>query len=254
MDLGVFLDDQHKRYPKRSLLLSEYGPGADVRIFTKTPKKFDFSTNYQAKLHQSYYKQITDRPYMTGMTAWNFADFGSEFRGDAIPHVNQKGLIQYDRTPKDIYYWYQSVLNKKAPFIHIAARHLSGVPVLGNQSFSVQIYSNQKEGEVFLNNNKIKDVQFENGLATIDFPFVNGTNAIQVKTVNSSEEKTIEVTKIDALDFKNFKRFGINIGSHFFFKDELLLIALFDIWMSNDDRNTNNPNLMYDLLNRNKDK
>ena len=38
-DLGMFLDDQHKRYPKRSLLLSEYGPGADVRVFTKTPKK-----------------------------------------------------------------------------------------------------------------------------------------------------------------------------------------------------------------------
>ena len=64
-------------------------------------RKFDFSTEYQAKLHQSYYQQIMERPYMTGMTAWNFADFGSEFRGDAIPHVNQKGLIQFDRTPKD---------------------------------------------------------------------------------------------------------------------------------------------------------
>ena len=57
-----------------------------------------------------------ERDYMLGMAAWNFADFGSEFRGDAIPHVNQKGLVQYDRTPKDIYYWYKSVLDNKKPF------------------------------------------------------------------------------------------------------------------------------------------
>jgi len=33
----------------------------------------------------------------------------------------------------------------------------------------------------------------------------------------------------------------------FVHKNELLLIALFDIWVANDDRNINNANLMYDL-------
>lgn len=218
-DLGIFLDEQHKKYPKRSLLLSEYGPGADARIFTKTPKKFDFSLEYQAKLHQSYFKQITDRPYMTGMTAWNFADFGSEFRGDAIPHVNQKGLIQYDRTPKPIYYWYKSVLDK-APFVHIASSYLDGLTVLGNDTYPVQLYSNQDAAEVFLNGETLQNVTFQNGVAIIEIPFKNGTNTIKVETGALSEENTIQVIKTDTLNFKTFSRIGINVGSHFYFKDE----------------------------------
>lgn len=219
-DLGKFLDDQYQRYPKRSMLLSEYGPGADVRIFTKAPKKFDFSTNYQKKLHQSYYKQITDRPFMTGMTAWNFADFGSEFRGDAIPHVNQKGLVQYDRKPKDIYYWYKSVLDEDAPFVHIATDNLKGLTVFEEETFPVQIYSNQNEVNVSLNGDNLGDFKVENGLVSIEMPFTNGNNSIAVSTESISEEKTIKVNRIEAFDFKNFKRFGINLGAHFNFYDE----------------------------------
>ncbi|WP_369997846.1 glycoside hydrolase family 2 TIM barrel-domain containing protein [Winogradskyella sp.] len=219
-DLGKFLDEQHKRFPNRSLLLSEYGPGADVRIFTKTPKKFDFSANYQAKLHQSYYKQIIDRPFVTGMTAWNFADFGSEFRGDAIPHVNQKGLVQYDRTPKDIYYWYKSVLEDDEPVVHIATDYLKGLTLFQNETFPVQIYSNESEVSVSLNENNLGAYKVENGSVTIDMPFKNGNNKIKVSTQAISEEKSIEVNRIEKLDFENFKRLGINIGSHFNFYDE----------------------------------
>lgn len=219
-DLGKFLDEQHKRFPNRSLLLSEYGPGADVRIFTETPKKFDFSTNYQAKLHQSYYKQITDRPFVTGMTAWNFADFGSEFRGDAIPHVNQKGLVQYDRTPKGIYYWYKSVLDDEKPLIHIATDYLIGLTVFEDEMFPIQIYSNEDEVSVSLNDNDLGNFKVENGLVTIDMPFKNGNNTIKVSTQTISEKKTIKANRIEKLDFKNFKRLGINIGSHFNFYDE----------------------------------
>lgn len=218
-DLGPFLDDQHKRFPNRSLLLSEYGPGADVRIFTKTPLKFDFSTDYQAKLHQSYYKQITERPFMTGMTAWNFADFGSEFRGDAIPHVNQKGLVQYDRTPKEIYYWYKSVLDTKEPFVHIASRFQKDVTLFGNETFAMQVFSNQQTISVFHNNKKLNDYTVKNGVVTVEFPFVNGKNHIKISSENASEEKTIQVKRLETLDFKDFDRLGINIGSHFYFVD-----------------------------------
>ncbi len=219
-DLGVFLDEQHKRYPNRSLLLSEYGPGADVRIFTKSPKKFDFSIEYQSKLHQSYYEQIMQRPYMTGMTAWNFADFGSEFRGDAIPHVNQKGLIQYNREPKDIYFWYKSVLTKKDPFIHIAANYLDGLTLFDDATYPVQIYSNQKDGEIVLNGQKLKNIQFKNGATTIDMPFKNGTNIIKVISEGISEEKSIQVSRMGALNFETLTLLGINVGSHFHFTDK----------------------------------
>lgn len=219
-DLGVFLDEQHKRYPKRPILVSEYGPGADARIFTPTPKKYDFSLDYQVLLHQGYYNQVATRDFVVGMSAWNYADFGSEFRGDAIPHVNQKGLLQYDRTPKEVYYWYKAVLNKKMPFVHIAADYLSGMTLFGNETYPVQIYSNQDMVSVYLNDKKLKELTIKDGFSTIDIPFENGLNRIKVVSENTSDEQTVEVLRVNSLDFENFNRFGINIGSHFYFTDE----------------------------------
>ena len=219
-DLGTFLDNQHQRFPNRSMLLSEYGPGADVRIFTKTPKKFDFSTDYQSKLHQSYYTQITERDFITGMTAWNFADFGSEFRGDAIPHVNQKGLVQYDRQPKDIYYWYKSVLDNREPFLYIASDFLSGLTLFKDETYPIQFFSNQPKGMIYANGINLGKILFENGAAKVEVPFQEGENIIRLEAGNSFVEKVVSVKKIETLDFKDFKRFGINLGSHFYFHDE----------------------------------
>jgi len=84
----------------------------NLKITSKNPfivltgRGSDFSEEYQFDYHPAYYEQVKKRPFVLGMTAWNFADFGSEFRGDAIPHVNQKGLVNFNRSPKNIYYWW----------------------------------------------------------------------------------------------------------------------------------------------------
>ncbi|MEZ4793790.1 MAG: glycoside hydrolase family 2 TIM barrel-domain containing protein [Gelidibacter sp.] len=219
-DLGVFLDEQHQRFPNRSIMVSEYGPGADVRISTNTPKKYDYSQEYQLMLHKGYYEQVQARDFVAGMTAWNFADFGSEFRGDAIPHVNQKGLLQYNREPKEVYYWYRSVLDRSKPFVHIALSDKQLLNLVDETSHPVSMFSNQKEGTVFLNGELLKNLQFENGLAMMDIPFVDGLNELKLITDSVETVKSIQVHKINNLKSANFKRFGINIGSHFNFYDE----------------------------------
>ncbi len=218
-DLGIFLDDQHKRFPNRSIMISEYGPGADVNVSSTTPKKYDYTQEYQLMLHKSYYEQVMARDFVAGMTAWNFADFGSEFRGETIPHVNQKGLVQYDREPKDVYYWYQSVLREE-PVLHIALNEKHPLNMIEENSRSVSVFSNQKEAKVYLNDQMLTAVQFERGLATVDVPFKDGKN--QLKVVANTEEvnKTIQVYKIDNLITSDIDRFAINIGSHFSFYDE----------------------------------
>ncbi|MBT8319066.1 MAG: glycoside hydrolase family 2, partial [Gramella sp.] len=102
-NLGKFLDEQHRKYPNRPLLISEYGPGSDSRIQTNDPKPWDFSEAYQLKSHVSYLNQVIERDYMLGMAAWNFADFGSSGRQDSRPYINQKGLVNFNREPKDVY-------------------------------------------------------------------------------------------------------------------------------------------------------
>lgn len=223
-DLGVFLDDQHQRYPNRSLLISEYGSGADVRVSATEPSRYDYSQEYQLLLHSGYYKQVKERNFVTGMTAWNFADFGSEFRGETIPHVNQKGIMQYNREPKEVYYWYQSVLKINEPFAHIA-NYQNDLNLIENNTYEVVVFSNQNKGKIYVNDTLYKDITFELGIAKIEVPFKQGLNTVKVETAS-----TIDKTDFNVELFQNLKTnpkpvLAINVGTHICFRDAILEVT-----------------------------
>ena len=111
--LGKFLDDFHTKHPTKGIIIAEYGAGSDPRIHAITPKRFDFSEEWQVLYHQSYYEQFKVRNHVMGAAIWNFVDFGSEGRGDAVPRINSKGVLTTDRTPKDSYLFYQTSLSKE---------------------------------------------------------------------------------------------------------------------------------------------
>ena len=218
-DLGRFLDDQHKRFPNRSLLISEYGPGADVNISTKSPMTYDYSQEYQLKLHKSYYEQVQDRDFITGMTAWNFADFGSEFRGESKPHVNQKGLVQYNREPKEIYYWYQSILRNDKPFVHIA-NYQKELTLINEQNYEFTIFSNQKSGKIYLNNEFIDTLNFTSGVAKIKLPLLAGKQILKVEAGKTSDTSSFQVKNLSNLKSHKFETLAINLGTHINYYDE----------------------------------
>lgn len=56
-----------------------------------------------------------------GAMVWNLNDFYSEARRNAMPHVNNKGLVSTDRERKDGYFLYQAYL-KESPGLHIASK------------------------------------------------------------------------------------------------------------------------------------
>ncbi|WP_178990461.1 glycoside hydrolase family 2 TIM barrel-domain containing protein [Winogradskyella schleiferi] len=218
-DLGRFLDDQHKRFPNRSLLISEYGPGSDVNISTKSPMTYDYSQEYQLKLHKSYYEQVQDREFVTGMTAWNFADFGSEFRGESRPHVNQKGLVQYNREPKEIYYWYQSILRNDKPIIHIA-NYQKELALVNEATHEFTIFSNQKSAKIFLNDEFIDTLNFASGVAKIEIPLKAGKQTISVEADLANDTSSFEVKNLSNLKSLKFETLAINLGTYINFYDE----------------------------------
>lgn len=118
---GKFLDEQHDRYPNRKIIVSEYGAGSDNRIHTTDPHRFDFSIEYQNHYHQEILDQIDKRDWLAGSAAWVMFDFASEGRNDTRPWINEKGLVNQNRTPKEVYYLYKARLTSQ-PFIHIADR------------------------------------------------------------------------------------------------------------------------------------
>lgn len=127
-DFGRFMDEEHRRYPRRPLIVSEYGANGDRRLHSLVPKRYDSTIEWQRLFHEAYLEQINARPFIAGSAVWNQFDFGSEFRGETIPHINQKGLWTFNRQPKDIHYFYKAHFSRE-PVLHIATadwRHRSG--------------------------------------------------------------------------------------------------------------------------------
>ncbi|WP_299064219.1 glycoside hydrolase family 2 TIM barrel-domain containing protein [uncultured Polaribacter sp.] len=215
--------------PGKPLILSEYGGGADPRLRTYNPTRFDFSVEYQFLLHKAYMKAILEIPEIVGANVWNYADFQVEHRKDAVPHINNKGLVSADRKKKDAYYLYQALLNK-TPFVAIASKGWSkraGIADTINGTVATQpitIVGNGKEVELLVNGISLGKKIFDFSTTTFNVPFQQGQNLIEV--ISEKDGKTIkDFTHIEfTLQPKNlksktnpFKEIAINVGSYCYF-------------------------------------
>ncbi|WP_160166659.1 glycoside hydrolase family 2 TIM barrel-domain containing protein [Arcticibacter svalbardensis] len=120
-----FLDQHHKEFPEKPVMVTEYGADADPRIHSLTPERFDKSMEYSLDFHEYYLKTIQERPFVAAGMIWNLSDFNSESREETMPHINNKGLLTLDRQPKDLYRFYQSRL-LKTPYVKISNWLLRG--------------------------------------------------------------------------------------------------------------------------------
>lgn len=230
-NLGRFLDEQHERYPDRPLFISEYGPGADVRNQTIDPKPWDYSEAYQLKLHRSYVRQVLERDYVLGMAAWNFADFGSSFRQDAMPYTNQKGLLNMDRTKKDIYFYYQARLLEE-PVLYIAGKNfIERFPQDTSDKLQFIVFSNADEVVLEANEQKYSS-KVKEGIALFELSLPEGTHTLTAKNEEEIFSRKFEVTYrknlLSRLDRKNLL---INVGTHVQYKDPLTK----EVWIADQE-------------------
>lgn len=174
-DFDKFLAEQHRNYPTRSMIVSEYGAGSDQRLHSLFPRAFDFSIEYQQMYLEHYLPVIENTPYICGGAHWNFINFASALRDEAMPRINNKGLVYADRTPKDVYYYYQATWRKDIPVLHIASRdwiYRTGVqqgdaPVM----LPMKVYTNLPEVELFIDGKFVGKQKVQNHTATFEVPF-----------------------------------------------------------------------------------
>ena len=57
-NLTRFLHNYHEQVPDKPVLITEYGAGADPRIRSLNPERFDFSVDWQFQYHLSYLNQF----------------------------------------------------------------------------------------------------------------------------------------------------------------------------------------------------
>ena len=231
-DFGKFLDTHHKELPNKPLLVTEYGSDADTRLHNFTPDKFDKTIEYTTLLHQSYMKDMMSRPYVSAALIWNLSEFSSEQRSETTPHINAKGLLTWDRKPKDGYRFYQANLLSR-PYIQIGSKEWNirtGFATSETELTCTQpvtIFSNQKQVTVHLNGKEIATKETAQGVATFDIPFINGINDISASST-SSGNVVMDHTQVNfTLLSQNlqsqilpFKELNISLGDKRFYFDD----------------------------------
>ncbi len=238
-DFGPYLDKEHAKYPKRVHIISEYGAGSDRRVHSVNPQIYDFTPEWQQAYHESYLKQIMERPYIAGFALWNLVDFGSEGRKETMPQVNNKGLLETDRRKKDVFYFYKAALNPQ-PMAYIAVRDYS-LRVAYNPPNNtlirqeIKVYTNLPELELFINGKSVgvKKPDFHRAVFFVDL--VAGKNYVDVvgtgNNMMTNDHAEIELKTIPVISSSAFNELKVNVGSHCSYTEEDLNTA----WLADQD-------------------
>ena len=149
-DFGKDIDAIHRDEPRQNIFISEYGAEGEVRLNTERPERQDYTEEYQRLYHESYLRQIDARPFLCGTSIWNEFDFSQPNIGGPQGHRNQKGLVTWDRQPKDAYYLYKACWNPD-PMVYIASRNWRIRAGERNAPSTIDVYSNLDEVSLTVN-------------------------------------------------------------------------------------------------------
>jgi len=223
---GVFtnyeatLDKNQKLYPR--FLHMEYGGSSHVGRHTEEPitsidgvddanwaevsnqvdvknmaKDGDWTESYIVDLFDHYLSVTETRKGFTGNAQWAFKDFGTPLRPEnAIPYMNQKGLVDRAGKPKDAYYVFKSYWSDD-PFAYIESHTWTERAGPKGLAREVAVYSNVDELELFHNGESLGTKKRELGKLPAqgyawEVPFAEGKNTLTARGPNSVSDK-IEV-------------------------------------------------------------
>lgn len=225
-----FLERFHTDFPEKITAVTEYGADNDPRIRSDRPIRFDKSTEYSTLFHQYYYKAIKERPYVAAGMIWNLADFNSETRMETMPHINNKGILTWDRSIKDQFLFYQTQLTDE-PRISILNSGWEKRTGIANEEECVAIQpimvaSNLPSVELLVNGSSLGVKQITDGLAEWSIPFKSGHNTLIAKGVKngiSVKDETIIEFLMQPYQLNNpelpFKNINVMLGSTRYFLD-----------------------------------
>lgn len=194
---GPWLDNFHNKYPNLSLGLSEYGCEGILKWHTDTPKRKDYTEEYQAYYHEKLLEQISERKYLWSTYVWNMFDFAADNRDEGgVKGRNNKGLMTFDRKiKKDSFFIYKAYWSQE-PFVHITGRRYYD---RHNRKIDVKVYSNQKEVTLYVNGVKENTLKGNKIFVFENVELKDGIN--EIKAV--SNETIFDVIKLNKVENAN---------------------------------------------------
>ncbi|MBK7629528.1 MAG: glycoside hydrolase family 88 protein [Ignavibacteriales bacterium] len=220
------IEDAQKKYPK--MLHVEYGGSSHVGRHDEEPidgegvlnpneweerpnqvkidniaSMGDWSENYIVDLFDWHLRYSELSKSFTGNVQWAFKDFGTPLRPEnAIPYMNQKGLVDRSGNPKDAFYVFKSYWNTNDPFCYIESKSWTDRSGPQNKSREVNVFSNCDKVELFLNqlliSKKEKDINLypASGLSW-QVNFIEGKNQLVAVGYNNEKKVAIDTLVIN---------------------------------------------------------
>ncbi|MFI3332845.1 MAG: glycoside hydrolase family 2 TIM barrel-domain containing protein [Rikenellaceae bacterium] len=218
-DFEKFIATQSERYPNRPIIISEFGAGSDKRLHTLEGEKFDFSIEYQQEFMEHYWDTILTSERVMGGAMWNMVDFSSAARQESMPHINNKGLLYGDRSPKDIYFYHKARLNTSEPTTHIATRDWSRRVIMDCDSLqTIKVYSNEPQVELIIDSVSYGTHNVVNATASWSVSLPDREHTIVAKGAHSSDSTPLAIEYIAReIDPNSKVEININAGSNAYF-------------------------------------
>jgi len=172
------LSENQKKYPR--FLHMEYGGSSHVGRHTEKPitgdgsmneddwaevanqvnikniaKSGDWTENYIVDLFDWYLGITETKEDFSGNAQWAFKDFGTPLRPkNAIPYLNQKGLVDRSGKPKDAYYVFKSYWSDE-PFTYIESHTWTERQGPEDKPRNLSVFSNCETVELFQNDKSL---------------------------------------------------------------------------------------------------
>lgn len=222
-DFNKWCEDQHRRYPNRPMIISEWGAGSDRRIHSDHSRPFDFSMEYQQKYIEHYLPFIETTEWISGCAYWNFIDFNVAARQESMPRVNNKGVAYNNRDFKDVAYYFKSMWRDDIPVLRIASRDRNIRTGEIDSVHTIKIYSNLPQVELFVNGKSegVKNTVSCNAVYEQKLPA--GESALTAKGIYKDEPvyDCMMITFNPLPKQWQGEEMGINVGSNCYFTSDV---------------------------------
>jgi beta-galactosidase len=191
----------------------------------------DWSENYIVDLFDWHLRISENDSTFIGNAQWAFKDFGTPLRPEnAIPYMNQKGLVDREGNKKDAFYVFKSYWSKD-PFSYIESHTWTERQGPKGLKRDVSVYSNCPKVELFLNGKSLgtknRDTKaFPAAGLNWSLQFKKGKNILESVGYTDNGKTFKDELEINYRFVKNGKATGLTLSSKKLENGNFLVTAL----------------------------
>ena len=222
-EFNAWCEDQHRRYPAKPMIISEWGAGSDKRLHSLNGRPFDFSIEYQQTYIEHYLPFIERTPWISGCTYWNYIDFNVAGRQESMPRTNNKGVAYNDRSLKDVAYYFKSMWRDDIPVLHIASRDWDVRTGNPGKAQPVKVYTNLDEVELIVNGRSLGKQAVSNCHAMFQAALPEGVSTLVAQGTKDGQtvRDAMTIRLCPLPDWTKGDELAVNVGSNCFFTSDL---------------------------------